>query len=578
MKTIFKNRILAGALMLASLFAAASCEDNEMGLKVTPETPYADKTLYEVLNGQEDLTSFMEVLNACGAHCADSLFNGSRVYTVWAPVNEAMADIKDELLQKIADGQREEVFKTFIKAHVANHLRPANGLLEEGNRVMMLNDKKTNFEGSYGEGYTFDGKQVVAANIRAWNGVLHKLNSAAEYKYNIWEFFALSSEPVEGGYRFDSVANYLYSFNDSIFDEYSSILGPVVNGEQTYLDSVWNIQNKWLNVYGGIGNLDLEDSLYTVYIQTNEAWNEIVTMAESNFRYNYSEIVPTSLDSADIDSLFNYYPRFNLIKYLTFSEGERKYIESAHPDSMTPAYRDYPRPVFPKSQLENEHVVFTKEMSNGVFKLVDKFPYTPLELWLDTIKLEAEDNEMRVECLSQNAGNQLATESMKNSEDSLLKDSEISGSFYFQSTSTDETYVHYRIADVLSTKYRIAMIVVPKHITNPRVKPEELMPTYFNVEITQAGQGTVYSYAVANKNNKLFNDPTRLDTLYLCDDAGEPAVIEFPSCEYYKMYGNTNYSTTMKISSINPGRAVKEKDYSIRLDAILLIPVIEEEE
>lgn len=67
MKTIFKNRILAGALMLASLFAAASCEDNEMGLKVTPETPYADKTLYEVLNGQEDLTSFMEVLNACGA-------------------------------------------------------------------------------------------------------------------------------------------------------------------------------------------------------------------------------------------------------------------------------------------------------------------------------------------------------------------------------------------------------------------------------------------------------------------------------------------------------------------------------
>ena len=219
--------------MLASLFAAASCEDNEMGLKVTPETPYADKTLYEVLNGQEDLTSFMEVLNACGAHCADSLFNGSRVYTVWAPVNEAMADIKDELLQKIADGQREEVFKTFIKAHVANHLRPANGLLEEGNRVMMLNDKKTNFEGSYGEGYTFDGKQVVAANIRAWNGVLHKLNSAAEYKYNIWEFFALSSEPVEGGYRFDSVANYLYSFNDSIFDEYSRILGPVVNGEQT---------------------------------------------------------------------------------------------------------------------------------------------------------------------------------------------------------------------------------------------------------------------------------------------------------------------------------------------------------
>ncbi|MBR5860567.1 MAG: hypothetical protein IKY71_04390 [Bacteroidaceae bacterium] len=98
MKTIFKHKFLAGAVALATIFATSSCEDTDTGLKVTGDVPYADKTLYEVLNAQEDLTSFMEVVNACGAECADSLFNKSRVYTVWAPVNEALSEIKDGLI------------------------------------------------------------------------------------------------------------------------------------------------------------------------------------------------------------------------------------------------------------------------------------------------------------------------------------------------------------------------------------------------------------------------------------------------------------------------------------------------
>ena len=101
MKTIFKHKFLAGAALFAALFAAASCEDNDTGLKVTEDVPYADKTLYEVLNEQDDLTSFMEVINACGPEFADSLFNQSRVYTVFAPVNEAMDAMKEELVAKL---------------------------------------------------------------------------------------------------------------------------------------------------------------------------------------------------------------------------------------------------------------------------------------------------------------------------------------------------------------------------------------------------------------------------------------------------------------------------------------------
>ncbi|MBQ2289961.1 MAG: hypothetical protein II249_04755, partial [Bacteroidaceae bacterium] len=60
-----KHKFLAVVMLLGSMLACSSCEDN-VGIKVTPETPFADKTLYEVLVNDPDLTGFVEVLNACG--------------------------------------------------------------------------------------------------------------------------------------------------------------------------------------------------------------------------------------------------------------------------------------------------------------------------------------------------------------------------------------------------------------------------------------------------------------------------------------------------------------------------------
>ena len=37
-------------------------------------------------------------------------------------------------------------------------------------------------------GYTFGGNRLASVNNRAKNGLLHKLESSAEYNYNIWEY------------------------------------------------------------------------------------------------------------------------------------------------------------------------------------------------------------------------------------------------------------------------------------------------------------------------------------------------------------------------------------------------------
>ena len=119
--------------MAAALFMGTSCDDSE-GLKVTEQVPNADKTLYEVLLADTELSDFVEVINSCGKHCADSLFNRSRVYTLWAPVNNTFN--KDSLIEEAVEkGNREMVFQSFVKAHISNHLRAANGTLDDKNKV-----------------------------------------------------------------------------------------------------------------------------------------------------------------------------------------------------------------------------------------------------------------------------------------------------------------------------------------------------------------------------------------------------------------------------------------------------------
>ena len=237
-----------------------------------------------------------------------------------------------------------------------------------------------------------------------------------------------------------------------------------------------------------------------------------------------------------------------------------------------PAYRGGARKRFAVSQL-NENVKFSKELSNGVFKIVDKVPYNSLELWHDTIRIEAEDEEMR---LSTSSGIPVYSRSASKNQinPALGKDVEISGGRYFEGYSErDKVTSIFCLPNVLSAKYQIAMIVVPKHITNPAVKEEELKPTQYTITVTQAEAGTLYSSLRHVKS-----DPTRLDTVFLTvAGTDEIATIEFPYCEYYNTRSNKDFTAKIQIQT-DGGFTPKNFDMSLRIDAILLVPVLDAEE
>lgn len=558
MNTIFKHKILAGAMLFGAMFLASSCDDSE-GLKVTPEFPNADKTMFEVISSDSELTDFMAVLNACGAHCADSLFNKTRVYTLWAPVNGTFN--KDALIAEAAvDSTRDNVFERFVQAHIANHRKGANGKLDEDNKILLLNEKVAVFAGDHVNGYTFDGQEISEPNILVKNGVLHKIAAPAEYKYNIWEYLRVDS-------RVDSVANFLYAFDETEFSESQSIIGPIKDGQQTYLDSVFVTKNKFLTSWNGVGLLNSEDSVYTVYVPTNEVWEEMLKISDKHFNFNTKITNPTSMTAEMRDSMRHSYARLNLIKYMTYSKHEQKYVDS--PDSVKPQWkggdRNGERVEFHKDDLE-KNVIFEKELSNGTFKVIDKSPYTMFDLWHDTIKLEAEDENMNIYIAGGTPYIQSASKTQIN-KDSAFLGVKISGNRYYELYSDKaSTTVRYKVPDLLSASYNVALIVVPKNIINADIAPEDLKAHLMDVKITQAtGSKTV---TLANHKD-IHNDPTRVDTLFLTEEDGSRSVVTVPYCEYYKTNKETDYGVTIDVKS----NRKTGYDPSLRLDAILFIPV-----
>ena len=576
MNKLFGHKILAGAMLFGFMLAGSSCED-EVGIKVTPETPFADKTLYEVIVNDPELTDFIEVVNACGAECADSLFKQSRVYTVWAPVNGTFnkdSIIAETVADSTGNSNRDIVFRSFVEAHIANHLVPANGTLDSDNMVLLLNSKNAVFTGSYKTGYTFSGVELVEKNLRVRNGILHKIANPSEYKYSIWEYLKVAE-------RVDSVAKYLYSYNVTEFNEGQSISGPVVNGEQTFIDSVFTTTNVWLDAWRGVGNINSEDSTYIVYVPTNEMWKEMVTKAEAHYNYDLSFKSMSEATKIERDSLRTYYARLHNLKYMSYSVNEQKHVQSS--DSAMPAYRGGKRALFAKADLE-KNVIYEKELSNGTFKVVDAMPYSQIDLWHDTIFLEGENRSMwgygdnvpsAVEVLP-------AYKSQIN-KDSMLIGAEVSGGAYFSYLrESGAATASFKIPKVLSAKYHVAMIVVPQNITNEFVDKEKMYPNKFTISVKQApGTGSAIKLYEATRTKPLYSDPFKLDTIFLTTN-GEKAVIEPKYCEFYEGTKASDYNVTLEITTVAATNAEKNKginyDTSIRIDKIILIPILDSEE
>ena len=589
MKRTFKHKILAGIAMTAALFLSSACND-EWDNHYKDKGINSNQTLLETIKADADLSEFYQLVEACGV--SDSLLNASRVYTVWAPVNDAI-DF-DSLMAEIEKGRRDEVLVRFVEAHMTNYMHAANGV-KEVNPILLLNKKVVSFVGS-GDEYTFNNIPLLMeySNQRVRNGILHKIGGSVEYKMNVWEYLATDE-------RIDSLSNFLYSFNLRTFNEGASIQGPTVNGAVTYLDSVFNTSNIWFSTNGsretaGFGDISNEDSLYTMFAITNDVWNKMVPVVNEYFNF-YRDTTNAYL----YDSIQYTTARKRLCNYLVFSDKEQKFVET--PGHIMANYRYYAtnfttkknevRLTFPEAKLM-EGVIESREMSNGTVHVTDQFSYDPLDLWLDTIKIEGETYGDWLKYNSLNTAVSSSHVSNANRHDSIS--GEISGDLYMNVAPLGDNFASltYVVPNTLSSgKYKIAVVVVPPAITDKKADVTASKPTKMRIQMeTRNADGRVLKFYDTDngskKNNGLQNDPTRVDTVYLYNTAldktnkgkvelREADEFAFNFCEY----GLDAKDTKTTITLTNDCKRVRDYDSweaNLRIDCILLIPVTDEEE
>lgn len=540
-------KTLAFGTIVALAFVA--CNDQWNDHYQEKEELNSSETLWDIISKKGELSEFAALLKKTGY---DELLQQNRYYTIWAPKNGfdyASSDVDHLKLE-------------FVENHIADYRYNASGMLEE-NQVKMINGKYIYFDGS-GNNYTFKGNKLTEKNIPAKNGVLHVIDGYANFTANIWEQLAKVDSLSE-------INSFLKSFNVDYFDEGSSVQGPIVNGQITYLDSVVTLQNEWFN---RIGYLAREDSSYYMIAPTNKAWREMYEKALSYFVYPSTK--------ANGDSLQRLNAASAMCRHLVFSRAINRLKVDEDPrtkDSLSSnwyqtRHSSFPnRTTFRGAEYQNlyNNLVEKDELSNGTLYVTDTYNFDPIKCWHDTIRIEGEDM-INIEIPSNTL-----VEMKGIPRDSVNIYKLISRGNYadFSPTSgSGNAKLEVSINKVLSAPYLVKCVFVPANLLD---RTAATLPNQFTVQMKYVdNDGKTKTLNMGTKiENWVDSCYNKLDTVTFIPQSAEAhSFFHFPTNEFdlsTSEIAQTKLTITSTLSSKD-----KTHDRHLRIDCIILEPIDEE--
>ena len=528
------------------------------------------ESLWELISNDPELDDFEALLQATGY--ADIL-KQKRNYTVWAPVN--LSDVLDmESLRTANDSLLTVYRKEIVENHIADYSQVAGGIRDKEDkknykRVVVLNGKSYHFEGQVGHEYSFAGQQLKASNIVATNGVLHKLDNGVLFAANIWEQMAKESS-ISAFYDF------LNKDTKTEFNVNASVLGPIVDGKQTYLDSVFSVKNRWID-WGGLGRLSVEDSTYTVYALTNDAWAEFYKKIRSY--YIYPEVI--SKDELGGDSLrviSDSLVREMMCENLVFSNTiNKKFFQGECDTLISTRHRLFVNKESSSREADSLHYGCLKELelSNGTLHIIDQVNYKPWTWGYDTIRVQGE--------------------SLRDGENAAQGSSNASESFYAVSTyvpidrdhalygqisgggvtvfqprydpakdKAKQPKFHIYARDILSANYRISIVMVPPHLLDPE-EAKSTKKNVFNATLEYINkEGTVVKKVLAA--GKTYT-PEKVDTIVLAENFK----IDFCEANYKSLTGKE--PSTRLVIETPTTYSTRTNTTVYRIDQVMFEPV-----
>lgn len=569
----------ACSLSVVALCVATACQDDwDDHYDGLPDFPHGNVTLYEIIASRADLSDFKAVLDSAKVfsnhrvtdlHYSDVLA-ADQFYSVWAPVNGTFD--RDSLLLMCATTEGDSlVERHFLRNHIARY---RHSTVSDEQKIDMLNTKTITAEGA-----SIDGVEIRESNIASRNGILHVIGGPVTYYYNIYE--ALASLD-----KYQHIGDYLRSYQTEEFDEVNSLAMGVVDGKTVYVDSVFNDKNYLFDVFGKI---NAEDSTYWMLVPTRALWDSLYAEAETYYDFG-------AINKAD--SIHDYWAHYALLQDLVYSPNSqisiRDSITSTTYVAWEPEYHVFYEP-FRAGGLFTT-MSDSLQCSNGSIYELDTWPFVKEKTYFSPIKVEGEGRVYE--------DYETATKTLTLVRRYVSADS-VSGGYISitPQTTYDNYYVTYEIPNVLSGRYDVCVVMLPKTVYNPDYDPDkdkkQFRPNKFIAEVYYTGtDGKEYSVNTTSKyvidpempsyyvkstsadadflfdcnfnattaSTRAFtNDPYRVDTVKL-------ATIKFPTCNY----GQQKTTTRIKITNNIRQNQTNTYNAEMLIDCFYLKPHIDE--
>jgi len=341
MKSRYKNLLLI-AVGTMLLYGCSKVKDDRNA--ITDDS--LKITLFELINANPDLSSFAKYLVQTGY---DKVLNSSKNYTVYAPVNSALASLDPAIVNNAAK------LKLFVGNHIAGQLyRTAD--FPSLTRINMLSNKFNNLQGMQ------IGDAVIKnADKYAANGLLQVIDKALPALDNSWEVLTTNADiPLKQ-------KTFMLSLFRNVFDTSNAVIIGVnpTTGEPIYQPGSDSIYTNlfWNRVH----DLKKEDKQYTLFVLTDAAWDAEV----AKFKPYYA--VTNNADSNTLVTSWNVVKEFAV---------DTVYQPSSIPGVVISEFST-------QLPIDRAAIVKTIKTSNGIIYIMNKMDVQPASK-MKTILIEGE--------------------------------------------------------------------------------------------------------------------------------------------------------------------------------------------
>lgn len=537
MKSIYQNTVKAGLLGAAVLLGFTACTDDHFDIQ--PSTVSGSNTIWQNIEANADLDSVAMILRRCKVMKSQTdkaakqtyaeLLATSQQLTAWLPKNGTFnaKQYLDELDSAAVLRAKDEMAGTRAEYDVANrfarnHIARFNYESNMGEqRIALMNSKIVNYNA--GEG-TFNGVKLDAANanILSSNGMLHVLDGESQFAYNIFERLQVDS-------RFAKIYGDIDKYNVYTFSASSSTPGSMNhNGSMEYVDSVWSRTNS-LMTDARLTYLTDEDSLYVSVIPTDAAYEAARQKLQGLFKYaknyNYAWDASkrdwtnkgTNALKFNTDSLTTYNVTSRILSASSFSVGYNSEgpVTTSNPqaflnhvltaDSLNSARalviynkdKGNVNPIF-DGQTADDAI----KASNGYIFAVDNYNYDPSYSFIQKMNIYGRNTAQITGSTSEQAQYVSLDNENQNAEvnvDALGVDNNY---YYFPVSGNSQLNIDFKLNNVLSTKYKISIVLLPNRVNINNIRTEEdgtiiEEKPVFDVQIRD-DKGSVIGKAVKN--------------------------------------------------------------------------------